>query len=424
MKKTLIYICFPIVLIAILLSGCLEEGNRVPTTPSSPPPLASSPASPEAEPTPEPDPAPEAEPTPEPDPAPEAEPTPETDPAPEAEPTPETDPAPEAEPTPEPDPAPEAEPTPEPDPAPEAEPTPEPDPAPEAEPTPEPDPTPEAEPTPEPDPVPEAEPTPETDPAPEAEPTPEPDPAPEAKPTQEPDQPAEAPSDGGEPGWVYHETIPILMYHEVNDLLANSLYLSVKDFTDHLEYFEQAGITPISMQQLYDHWFNEAPLPEKPIVLTFDDGYRSMYTTVYPLLKERGWSGTFFCITDSRWSKNSLLEHMIAEMAANGMEIGSHTASHRELNALTGNELCRELLNSRDILASITGREITMLCYPAGRYNNETKTAASEAGYLCAVTTKYGFATKSQGMFELKRIRISQGNGAAWLKSTLAPLGY
>ena len=65
-----------------------------------------------------------------------------------------------------------------------------------------------------------------------------------------------------------------------------------------------------------------------------------------------------------------------------------------------------------------------MLCYPAGRYNSDTQTAASETGYLCAVTTSNGFATKSQGLFELKRIRVSMGCGAAWLENALLPLGY
>jgi len=255
------------------------------------------------------------------------------------------------------------------------------------------------------------------------EPTPEPAPLPDPEsPAAIQDPPGETPD--GEAERVYHEKVPILMYHEVNDLLANDLYLSVEDFTAHLTYFEEAGITPISMQQLYDHWVNDAPLPEKPIVLTFDDGYRSMYTTVYPLLKERGWSGTFYCIANCRWSDNFLLEDMIAEMAANGMEIGSHTSKHRELNTLSAEDVLYELSDSKDVLSSITGKEITMLCYPAGRYNDDTKTTASETGYLCAVTTKNGFAEKSQGMYDLKRIRVSRGNGAAWIKNTLAPLGY
>lgn len=367
MKKIRLLTFFLIMLLTVVLSGCSGENDHAASSPPSVPPSLNSDADSEAAPVP-------AAPL-------EPESTPESTPEPEATPAPESDPMPEPTPEPEPDPVPVPVPTPEPTPEPGPELTPEPEPMPEPEPAPEPT-------------------------------------APED--TQE--TPPETPS--GDTETVYHEKVPILMYHEVNDLLANDLYLSVEDFTAHLTYFEEEGITPISMQQLYDHWVNGAPLPEKPIVLTFDDGYRSMYTTVYPLLKERGWSGTFYCIANCRWSDNFLLEDMIAEMAANGMEIGSHTSKHRELNALTGDELLYELTDSKDVLSTITGKEITMLCYPAGRYNDETKTTASETGYLCAVTTKNGFATKSQGMYDLKRIRVSKGNGATWLKNTLDPLGY
>ena len=295
-------------------------------------------------------------------------------------------------------------------------------------PSPAPDPTPVPIPPPAPAPesdataVPSPESTPESSadtapvPTPPADPSVPPDTATDPVPPASPDEEESVPG--------YHEQVPILMYHEVNDLLANNLYLSVEDFKTHLAYFEEAGITPISMQQLYDHWFNEAPLPEKPIVLTFDDGYRSMYTTVYPLLKEKGWSGTFYCITDCRWSDNFLLSDMIAEMAANGMEIGSHTASHVELNSLTGESLSYELTESMAVLSSITGSEVPMLCYPAGRYNEETKSAAEEAGYRFAVTTVNGIASRSQGAFELNRIRVNKECGGSWIEKTLAPLGY
>lgn len=276
-------------------------------------------------------------------------------------------------------------------------------------------PTPEvtSEPTPDPTPEPTSEPTPD--------PTPEPTPSPE--PTPEP-TPSPYETEGPSLSDKHHKQIPILMYHEVNDLLSNDLYLSVNDFIAHLNYFEQAGITPISMQQLYDHWFNGAPLPEKPIVLTFDDGYRTMYTTVYPLLKERGWSGTFYCVTDTRWSENFLTEDMIREMAANGMEIGSHTATHLDLSTLTGGELTAQLVNSKEILESITGREITQLCYPSGRYKDEVLQVAKDAGYLCAVTTDYGYASTSRGMFLLMRFRVNRGCSVSYLKNILTPLGY
>jgi len=224
--------------------------------------------------------------------------------------------------------------------------------------------------------------------------------------------------------FVLHAQVPILMYHEVNDLCANSLYLSVKDFTSHLDSFERAGITPITLRQLYEHWEGKALLPEKPIVLTFDDGYVSMYTTVYPMLKERGWSGTFFCITSTLGKHGHLTKEMIAEMAANGMEIGSHTVSHVELNALGGERLLNELSISQSTLADIVGGNVDILCYPVGRYNAQTISAAKETGYLCAVTTKHGIASRSQGNFELNRLRISLGRDAKWLEQALSPLGY
>lgn len=224
--------------------------------------------------------------------------------------------------------------------------------------------------------------------------------------------------------YVHHPQVPILMYHEVNDALENNLYLSVADFRSHLDYFAEAGITPITMEQLWDHWTNQAPLPEKPIVLTFDDGYRSMYTTVYPLLRERGWPGTFYCIAEAVWSEAFVLEEMIGEMAAGGMEIGSHTKSHVELDGLTGDSLSDQLTLSRDSLAALSGAPVTQLCYPSGRYNAETMAAAEAAGYHCAVTTEYGFAAPEQGLFALKRIRINTGDTGETLRSILSPLGY
>ena len=298
-----------------------------------------------------------------------------------------------------------------------------PTPAPEQEPavSPAPDVTPDAEPD---TPVQPDTPAKPTEPEEPAKPKPPVEPDVPAEPETPAEPPVEEPSEGAEATYVYHEKVPVLMYHEVNDLLANSLYLSVADFISHLDYFEAAGVTPISMRQLYDHWFHEAPLPEKPIVLTFDDGYRSMYTTVYPLLKERGWSGTFYCISAGRWSDNFVSADMIAEMAAGGMEIGSHTDNHVELDSLSKERLIRELVDSKSILETITGQEITALCYPAGKYNADVEAAAADAGYLSAVTTRSGFSTKEQGIFALKRVRVSKDCGAAWIKNTLSPLGY
>ena len=238
-----------------------------------------------------------------------------------------------------------------------------------------------------------------------------------------PPQPAVQQDFSGLP-YVYHAQVPILMYHEVNDAQLNNLYLSVADFQSHLDYFQEAGITPITMEQLWNHWVNEAPLPDKPVVLTFDDGYRSMYTTVYPMLAERGWPGTFYCVSDYTASGDFISEDMIREMAAAGMEIGSHTASHVELDSCAGDALNEQLTQSRDILSGMSEKPVVQLCYPSGHYNPDTQAAAQAAGYHCAVTTEYGFAAPEQGLFALKRIRISLGNTGETLRAIFSTLGY
>ncbi len=224
--------------------------------------------------------------------------------------------------------------------------------------------------------------------------------------------------------YVYHEKVPILMYHEVNDEVLNNLYLSVEDFKSQLDYFVEADITPITMEQLWEHWVNKKPLPEKPIVLTFDDGYRSMYTTVYPLLKERGWCGTFYCISEARWDESFLSADMIKDMYENGMEIGSHTMTHNELTTLTADSLAKELSGSKEALSKISGSEITQLCYPSGRNNSKVREAVKAADYRCAVTTEWGFAAEAQGLLSLKRLRINSGCSGAVLKKTLSKIGY
>ncbi len=221
-----------------------------------------------------------------------------------------------------------------------------------------------------------------------------------------------------------HRKVPILMYHEVNYEVHNSLYLSVDNFKAHLDYFEKAGITPISMKQLTDHWQKKTPLPEKPIVLTFDDGYRSMYTIVYPLLLERGWSGTFYCISGNCESAEHLTEEMIKEMADGGMEIGSHTVSHANLKELSGDALQNETASSKAALEDITGKAVTQFSFPYGKVSNAARNEVKNAGYACAVTTEWGFATSNQLPYKLKRLSIDSEITAARLKSILSKIGY
>jgi len=205
------------------------------------------------------------------------------------------------------------------------------------------------------------------------------------------------------------EEIPILMYHEIGKPSGpwKELYVEPAVFENQLDWLKNNGYTTVLMKDVYAHWYDKKPLPEKPIVLTFDDGYRNMYEKVLPLLSSRDMKATFFLYPSKFNTTSGLTRDMVAELAQKGMEIGSHTYNHRDLTQLPLNQLKQELLASKNTLEQLIKKPVDFLCYPAGRYNPQVITEVEKTGYKGAVTTKYGQASYRQSKYKLKRIRIN-----------------
>ena len=146
------------------------------------------------------------------------------------------------------------------------------------------------------------------------------------------------------------------------------------------------------------------------MVLSFDDGYNNNYTNAYKLLKLNGQRGVFYIISGYLGNSGHMNEEQVKEMHASGMEIGSHSKNHPELNNLSPARLRSELIDSKSKLETITGANVNSLCYPAGKYSDEVIAAAKETDYKTAVTTKSGVATTSSLKYELKRVRINSGD--------------
>lgn len=215
------------------------------------------------------------------------------------------------------------------------------------------------------------------------------------------------------------ECVPILMYHQVCEPPSSgdtNLFLSPRLFAQQLDYLQDAGYTTITMQQLYDAWNDGAPLPARPVILTFDDGYVEMYENALPELEKHGMTGTFFVIAGCLDQPGSVSSAQVREMHDKGMEIASHSYYH---SSLPSADLEVDLKKSREVLEDVTGAEIRFLCYPYGEYDDRVIEKAREYGYLMAVTTKQGTASKEQGFFALKRLRINCGDGPGRLKSLL-----
>ena len=224
------------------------------------------------------------------------------------------------------------------------------------------------------------------------------------------------------PEYKRYDSVPILMYHVIKEFSGTyeDLYLNPEHFQEHLDYFEAHGIHPVTLSDVYDNWYNNKPLPDKPIVLTFDDGYRSVYTEAFTRMVQRGYPGVFFLYTDYINVDESCLSYdMVHDMVSNGMEIGSHTVSHCDLPAQSEDGLRHELGDSLTGLEEITGTTIKFIAYPSGHNNDNVRRMTKEVGYLGAVTTEYGVASASDDIFGLKRIRIDKGNDASALEGKL-----
>jgi peptidoglycan/xylan/chitin deacetylase (PgdA/CDA1 family) len=204
---------------------------------------------------------------------------------------------------------------------------------------------------------------------------------------------------------------PILMYHYIAEppeaAAQRSLWVSPANFAAQLDRLREEGFTTITLRTLYDALTSGASLPAKPIVLSFDDGHASAYASAYPLLRERGMTGTFFIVTsymDQWWEY--LTWGQAAEMWTGGMEIGCHSTTHTSLRGLGAAALAAEVEGAADTIETALGRRPEFYCYPFGHVDRAAARAVRESGFLAAVTTQDGIVTNNSALYYLPRVRV------------------
>lgn len=221
--------------------------------------------------------------------------------------------------------------------------------------------------------------------------------------------------------------VPILMYHYVSRLPVGAdatridLTVDPSMFRAHMSYLRDQGYTPVSLYQVDDALLNGAPLPSKPVVLTFDDGYSDHYTNVFPILREYGFTGTFFIITSPVDAEDAAYMSwaQIKEMSDAGMSMESHTKTHRELRDRDYDFLVYEMLGSIQSLQVYTGRQPHMFAYPVGHYDDMTLSVAGQLPIWRAVTTQPGALQTTDNRLEMPRVRIHGSTGVNGLASLL-----
>lgn len=221
--------------------------------------------------------------------------------------------------------------------------------------------------------------------------------------------------------------VPILMYHYVGDLPEDAdeyrvnLTISTERFHAHMEYLQNVDYNTISLYDLHNALNNGMPLPSRPIILTFDDGYANHFDNAFPLLQHYGFTGTFFVITDR--SDNADPAHLswehIQQMAVSGMDIESHTKSHPDLRNRDFDFLIFQILGSIESIAAHIGEDTKMFSYPAGRYDETTLRVLQTMPIARAVTTQAGRLHTTDNYLEMTRLRISGDMSVAGLRQLL-----
>jgi peptidoglycan/xylan/chitin deacetylase (PgdA/CDA1 family) len=213
--------------------------------------------------------------------------------------------------------------------------------------------------------------------------------------------------------------VPVLMYHYVGDTppsrTANAEAMTVRtaDFRRQMQYLADNGYQAVSFEDIYLAAIGAGALPEKPVALTFDDGGMSNYSVVFPLLREMGFTATFFVATKSVGSLGRAGWDQLREMSAAGMSIQSHTVSHHKLTATSDAQLRLELEDSRAAIMREIGRPVYVLSYPGGAFDRRVTQAAVSAGYLMAVTTDDGRTAGVESMYEISRRGVSSSTTLA-----------
>lgn len=182
--------------------------------------------------------------------------------------------------------------------------------------------------------------------------------------------------------------VPVLMYHAVtSEVWGNeSLFVDPDVLERHFQYLLEEGYTPIFFEDL-----NHVTDYEKPVILTFDDGYLDNYEQLYPLLQAYQFKATIFVVTSSMDNRvTSMTSQQVKELSDSGLvSIQSHTVNHQVLTTLSPEEQEEELRQSKLAVARMTGREPFVVSYPTGAYTDTTRALAEEY-YRFAVTVEEG----------------------------------
>ena len=258
---------------------------------------------------------------------------------------------------------------------------------------------------------------------------------------------------GGFVGWLFARDsggVPILAYHRVNDIDKDQLTLTVEDFDAQMKYLVDSGYNFITPDELLDSWGDtpalpvvtenqtnqsesSAPsedrptLPDKPVIITFDNGYVDFYKNVYPILQKYNVKVTLLVITDYiNLYPNYLTWAQMRELQSSGLvDVQSHTLSNFDLTKshLSPIEIRNQLYGSKQAIEWYLKKPAKFVAYPGGLYTGEIEDLTRDVGYRAAFTVDYGLAKQEFPHYVMPRIPVFGNNSYPQLRFKMRLLG-
>ncbi|MEU0067252.1 polysaccharide deacetylase family protein, partial [Streptomyces albidoflavus] len=218
------------------------------------------------------------------------------------------------------------------------------------------------------------------------------------------------------------QPVPILMYHAVARSPAaatRALSVTPDAFAGQMAMVTAYGCTPLTTAQLAARWRTGRPLPPRPVLITFDDGYEGVYRHALPVLAELALPATVFVTTgwlrgrhEAGGAPDRMLDWgQVRELAAAGVEIGGHSHTHPQLDQLAPGRLATELAYCRELVGAELGTAPTSFAYPFGYSDRRVRQAVRAAGYAQSLAVGNVPARRAQGPYALRRVTVRRSTG-------------
>ena len=223
--------------------------------------------------------------------------------------------------------------------------------------------------------------------------------------------PTPTPTQTPTPTWVFNEAgridAPILLYHHVENEVSTSRYtVSIPDFRSQMAALDEMGFTAITISQFLEALLDGSDLPQNPVVITFDDGFESVYQNAFPIMKDFGYPGVFYIVANRIYDVPEFVNVAeLKEMIAAGWEIGSHSYSHADLTK-NHSIAAKEIGQSKKDLEAALSTPILTFAYPFGTIDSFTAQKVSDYTYRAGMGLGKAKTHTWNTLFYLDRIEI------------------